>query len=298
MVVDPSVRQAVAGLPSIANLHARHLDGRLQPMSHHKGLVWSHDNALCTAELMRYGFVEDARRIAVARVWSAGIRTFPRDRPEIWQKGAQLTGQGLRRLGDRPGRSARSRSGQRILGLRSEGADKIGCGRQVVESRWTRCSAGDAVTTREGRRAQAGRRASAGSGITVIPCAGDRPGGEIAALSRRFPPPPPEEEPASCTHPASGRSTSPAQDTHASTRNTLAACLSRVTLRGRLGTVTKRSARPQALDGRAGEAVIPECAGRHARACSRVTSVLAAAVEASGASAGARMRWEERVSGR
>ncbi len=38
---------------------------RYNPMSYHNGSVWPHDNALIAAGLMRYGFAEDARRIAV-----------------------------------------------------------------------------------------------------------------------------------------------------------------------------------------------------------------------------------------
>jgi len=34
------------------------------PMSYHNGSVWPHDNALITAGLMRYGFVEEATRVA------------------------------------------------------------------------------------------------------------------------------------------------------------------------------------------------------------------------------------------
>jgi glycogen debranching enzyme len=34
------------------------------PMSYHNGSVWPHDNALCAAGLMRYGFVDAAQRIA------------------------------------------------------------------------------------------------------------------------------------------------------------------------------------------------------------------------------------------
>ncbi|USX54384.1 glycogen debranching N-terminal domain-containing protein [Lentzea sp. HUAS12] len=41
------------------------------PMSYHNGSVWPHDNALCAAGLMRYGFVEEARRVAVAVLDSA-----------------------------------------------------------------------------------------------------------------------------------------------------------------------------------------------------------------------------------
>jgi len=37
---------------------------RYHPMSYHNGSVWPHDNALIAAGLMRYGFTDDARRIA------------------------------------------------------------------------------------------------------------------------------------------------------------------------------------------------------------------------------------------
>ena len=33
------------------------------PMSYHNGSVWPHDNAICAAGLMRYGFVEQAQRV-------------------------------------------------------------------------------------------------------------------------------------------------------------------------------------------------------------------------------------------
>ena len=36
------------------------------PMSYHNGSVWPHDNALCAAGLMRYGFTEHAQRVAEA----------------------------------------------------------------------------------------------------------------------------------------------------------------------------------------------------------------------------------------
>jgi glycogen debranching enzyme len=42
------------------------------PISYHNGSVWPHDNALITAGLMRYGFVEDAQRVAMALV-DAGV---------------------------------------------------------------------------------------------------------------------------------------------------------------------------------------------------------------------------------
>jgi len=42
------------------------------PMSYHNGSVWPHDTALCMAGLMRYGFVKQAQRIAVALLDAAG----------------------------------------------------------------------------------------------------------------------------------------------------------------------------------------------------------------------------------
>jgi glycogen debranching enzyme len=36
------------------------------PMSYHNGSVWPHDNAICAAGLMRYGYVEHAQRVAGA----------------------------------------------------------------------------------------------------------------------------------------------------------------------------------------------------------------------------------------
>jgi glycogen debranching enzyme len=38
--------------------------GAYNPISYHNGSVWPHDNALVTAGLMRYGFVEHAQRVA------------------------------------------------------------------------------------------------------------------------------------------------------------------------------------------------------------------------------------------
>jgi glycogen debranching enzyme len=40
--------------------------GAYNPMSYHNGSVWPHDNALCMAGLMRYGFAGDAQRVAEA----------------------------------------------------------------------------------------------------------------------------------------------------------------------------------------------------------------------------------------
>ena len=33
------------------------------PISYHNGSVWPHDNAICAAGLMRYGFVDEAHRV-------------------------------------------------------------------------------------------------------------------------------------------------------------------------------------------------------------------------------------------
>ena len=40
--------------------------GAYNPASYHNGSVWPHDNAVIAAGLMRYGFVEEAQRIATA----------------------------------------------------------------------------------------------------------------------------------------------------------------------------------------------------------------------------------------
>jgi glycogen debranching enzyme len=39
--------------------------GRYNPMSYHNGSVWPHDTAIAVAGLMRYGFIDEAKRIAV-----------------------------------------------------------------------------------------------------------------------------------------------------------------------------------------------------------------------------------------
>lgn len=38
------------------------------PVSYHNGSVWPHDNALCAAGLVRYGFVEEAHRIITSQI--------------------------------------------------------------------------------------------------------------------------------------------------------------------------------------------------------------------------------------
>jgi glycogen debranching enzyme len=41
------------------------------PMSYHNGSVWPHDNAICAAGLMRYGFIEQAQRVTDAIIDAA-----------------------------------------------------------------------------------------------------------------------------------------------------------------------------------------------------------------------------------
>jgi glycogen debranching enzyme len=45
--------------------------GAYNPMSYHNGSVWPHDNAICAAGLMRYGFVEQAQRVSDAIIDAA-----------------------------------------------------------------------------------------------------------------------------------------------------------------------------------------------------------------------------------
>jgi glycogen debranching enzyme len=52
------------------------------PMSYHNGSVWPHDNALCAAGLMRYGFVEPAQRVTEAVLDAAGY--FGYRLPELY----------------------------------------------------------------------------------------------------------------------------------------------------------------------------------------------------------------------
>ncbi|MFJ4266528.1 glycogen debranching N-terminal domain-containing protein [Paenarthrobacter nicotinovorans] len=47
--------------------------GAYNPASYHNGSVWPHDNALIVSGLLRYGFVEEAQRIATAMLEAAEI---------------------------------------------------------------------------------------------------------------------------------------------------------------------------------------------------------------------------------
>ncbi|HEX6197120.1 MAG TPA: glycogen debranching N-terminal domain-containing protein [Jiangellaceae bacterium] len=52
------------------------------PMSYHNGSVWPHDNALCVAGLMRYGFVAHAQRVVEAQF--AAAESFGYRLPEVF----------------------------------------------------------------------------------------------------------------------------------------------------------------------------------------------------------------------
>ena len=52
------------------------------PMSYHNGSVWPHDNAICAAGLMRYGYVEQAQRVTDAIVDAAAA--FGYRLPELY----------------------------------------------------------------------------------------------------------------------------------------------------------------------------------------------------------------------
>ena len=55
---------------------------RYNPVSYHNGSVWPHDNALCAAGLVRYGFVEEAHRVMRALVDAAAY--FGNRLPELY----------------------------------------------------------------------------------------------------------------------------------------------------------------------------------------------------------------------
>jgi len=57
-------------------------EARYNPMSYHNGSVWPHDNALCAAGLMRYGFVEEAQRVVLGQLDVA--RTHDGRLPELF----------------------------------------------------------------------------------------------------------------------------------------------------------------------------------------------------------------------
>jgi glycogen debranching enzyme len=52
------------------------------PISYHNGSVWPHDNAICAAGLMRYGFVEEAHRVIEGQVHAGAF--FGNRMPELF----------------------------------------------------------------------------------------------------------------------------------------------------------------------------------------------------------------------
>ena len=52
------------------------------PISYHNGSVWPHDNAICAAGLMRYGFADEAHRVMEGIVHAAG--SFGNRLPELF----------------------------------------------------------------------------------------------------------------------------------------------------------------------------------------------------------------------
>ncbi|MGI8335285.1 amylo-alpha-1,6-glucosidase [Actinomadura scrupuli] len=56
--------------------------GAYNPMSYHNGSIWPHDNAVVAAGLMRYGFVEQAQRIALSLLDAA--ESFGGRLPELF----------------------------------------------------------------------------------------------------------------------------------------------------------------------------------------------------------------------
>jgi len=65
------------GIRTLAASMPRH-----NPVSYHNGSVWPHDNALCVAGLMRYGFVEEAHRVVEGIVTAAAH--FTNRLPELF----------------------------------------------------------------------------------------------------------------------------------------------------------------------------------------------------------------------
>ena len=56
--------------------------GAYNPMSYHNGSVWPHDNAIVVAGLRRYGFVDEAQRVALGLVDAAA--SFDDRLPELF----------------------------------------------------------------------------------------------------------------------------------------------------------------------------------------------------------------------
>jgi glycogen debranching enzyme len=79
-IIDADKAEAVArqltGADMFSGFGIRTLaasSGAYNPMSYHNGSVWPHDNALCAAGLMRYGFVREAQRVAIGMLEAAEV---------------------------------------------------------------------------------------------------------------------------------------------------------------------------------------------------------------------------------
>ncbi len=62
----PAVAKALTGPEMFSGYGIRTLassSGAYNPMSYHNGSIWPHDNAICAAGLMRYGFVTEAQQV-------------------------------------------------------------------------------------------------------------------------------------------------------------------------------------------------------------------------------------------
>ena len=57
-------------------------DGGYNPLSYHCGSVWPHDTAICAEGMRRYGFVDEAARVADALLDAAEV--FNNQLPEVF----------------------------------------------------------------------------------------------------------------------------------------------------------------------------------------------------------------------
>jgi glycogen debranching enzyme len=51
-------------------------DGGYNPIGYHCGTIWPHDNAIVASGLQRYGFRDEANRIATAQIEAASFSSF------------------------------------------------------------------------------------------------------------------------------------------------------------------------------------------------------------------------------
>jgi len=79
---DPRTARSVETQPSLGDGTLAASMGAYNPLSYHNGSVWPHDNAITVAGMLRYGFVEEAQRVALALL-DAGS-TFGARFPQLW----------------------------------------------------------------------------------------------------------------------------------------------------------------------------------------------------------------------